>query len=147
MLLPLHFEHRAARSTASTSTSPPYTSMRSWTDIWPTCPHRQLRTRWFWCIDDNFIMFYFCSYCLNSARQKCIFELPFNDAAFHAPAVNSVGAFLIATPVNISSQKWHWICNPNETRRSLLHLPSARPLNPRRWELLRGYFFISRKVY
>ena len=127
MLLPLHFEHRAARSIASTSTSPSYTSMRSCTDIWPTCPHRQFRTRWLWWIDDSFIMFYFCSHCLKSARQKCIVGLPLNDAAFHAPAVNSVGAFLIVTPLDISSQNWHWICNLNDTRRSLLHLSSARP--------------------
>jgi hypothetical protein len=50
-------------------------------------------------------MFHFCSHCLNSARQKCIFRLPLNDAAFNAPAVNSVGAFLIVTPLDIANLK------------------------------------------
>ena len=142
MLLPLHFEHRAARSIASTSTSPPYTSMRSWTDIWPTCPHRQFRTRWFWWIDVNLIMFYFCSHCLKSARQKCIVGLPLNDAAFHAPAVNSVGAFLIVTPLDISSQNWHKVCKLNAACQFLTDPTIGAPFKPPQLGTSAGVFFM-----
>lgn len=56
-VLPLQRLHRAAFSTASTDVSPPYLSIRSLTATYPTWPHKQLNTKWFWYIHRRTIMF------------------------------------------------------------------------------------------
>ena len=60
-----------------------------------------------------------------------------------AHSINFVGALLIATPLDISSQSWQTFYKMGDMGRFVVYQPSALPKNLRRRALLWRYFFKS----